>query len=72
VTILAERRKELVMRGTRWSDLRRLNKEARFQKTIQRTSADGQVYVLQPNSNLYTWQIPQRDIILSSIEQNPR
>ena len=34
--ILNERRKELVGRGIRWSDLKRLKVEGRFDKVLQR------------------------------------
>jgi hypothetical protein len=69
--ILTERRKELVMRGTRWSDLRRLNKDPRFASTIQRIY-NGQVYTLAPNDNKYVWPIPNDEILYSGITQNPR
>ncbi|MDO6433312.1 RagB/SusD family nutrient uptake outer membrane protein [Flavitalea sp. BT771] len=59
-TILDERRKELPLRGLRWTDLRRLNKEGRS-ITITR-QLNGVLYQLQPNSNLYTLPIPP-DII---------
>lgn len=69
--ILAERRKELVTRGLRWSDLRRLNKDPRFQVTLER-SYQGEVYRLLPNDKRYTFPIPQPEIEGSGIEQNER
>jgi hypothetical protein len=69
--ILTERRKELVMRMTRWTDLRRLNKDSRFATTITRIY-HGQTYTLGPTSNWYVWPIPDDEILYSGIPQNPR
>lgn len=71
-TILAERRKELPFTGTlRWEDLRRLNKENRYKKILTRL-LNGQVYQLNPGDNRYTMPIPDSEIKLSGLEQNPR
>lgn len=69
--ILAERRKELTFRGTRWTDLRRLNKEG-YDITITRV-VSGQIYTLQPNGLKYTYLIPP-DVMgfNSDMPQNPR
>lgn len=69
--ILIERRKELLMRGQRWTDLRRLNKDTRFAKTLSRT-VEGVTYTLLPNENRYTLLIPQEVITNSRLQQNPR
>lgn len=69
--VLAERRKELIFRGLRWSDLRRLNKDPRFAITLER-SLNGQIYKLPPNDLRYVLPIPPDEIRLSGIEQNPR
>ncbi|MEN5378902.1 RagB/SusD family nutrient uptake outer membrane protein [Sphingobacterium kitahiroshimense] len=69
--VLQERRKELVFRGRRWSDLRRLNQDERFRKTINR-SIDGQNYTLEPNSLKYAHLIPDLVISESGIPQNKR
>lgn len=69
--ILLERRKELLFRGTRWEDLRRLNKENRFAKTLVREVA-GQRFELPPNDPRYTWPIPQSEIDAAGVFQNPR
>lgn len=54
--VLDERRRELAFKGTRTADLKRLNKEDRYRKTITHT-AEGQDYVLEPNSDAYVRQI---------------
>jgi hypothetical protein len=69
--ILIERRKELICRGIRWTDLRRLNKEGAFKKTITRI-INGVTYTLPPNDIKYAVPIPNTEIQLSGIPQNPR
>jgi hypothetical protein len=71
IKILQERRKELVWRGLRWTDLRRLNKENRFKTTLTHLM-NGNVYTLAPNSTLYAMPIPDPEIQLSGIAQNKR
>ncbi|GGF24153.1 RagB/SusD family nutrient uptake outer membrane protein [Echinicola rosea] len=58
--IILERRKELAYRGTRWSDLRRLNKDPRFAKTIVKI-LDGMTYTLPPGSEKYVLPVPPRE-----------
>lgn len=69
--ILDERRKELVLRGIRWSDLKRLNKDPRFQVTLKRVINDVE-YILPPNDNRYQFPIPVSVIEMTGIQQNPR
>jgi hypothetical protein len=70
--IITERRKELVFRGCRWTDLRRLNTDPRFATTLSRKVL-GVTYTLPPNDSRYTLRIP--DYIISqsngTIVQNP-
>jgi len=69
--VLTERRKELLMRGQRWTDLRRLNKDAKFAVTLTRT-IQGKTYTLPPNDPRYILLIPNEVIINSGLPQNLR
>jgi tetratricopeptide (TPR) repeat protein len=69
--ILLERKKELVQRGLRWSDLKRLNADPAHAKTLTR-ELSGQVYTLPPNDPRYTMPIPEYVIQFSGIPQNDR
>ncbi|MBW8323834.1 MAG: RagB/SusD family nutrient uptake outer membrane protein [Prolixibacteraceae bacterium] len=69
--ILKERRKELLFRGIRWSDLRRLNLDASTATTIYR-NLNGTRYKLEPNSPNYTLPVADDVIQLSKIPQNIR
>lgn len=69
--ILRERRKELVFRGIRWTDLRRLNKDSRFLVTLTRV-LNGVTYRLEPNDKKYVFPIDENEIRLNGIEQNVR
>lgn len=68
--VLSERRKELVMRGLRWMDLKRLNREGAG-ITLQRV-INGQTYTLTPNDPRYALPIPEDVIEITGIPQNPR
>ncbi len=54
--VLEERRRELAFTGRRLPDLKRLNKDPRFAKTIKH-EAEGKEYILEPNSGNYLRQI---------------
>ncbi|HET7117097.1 MAG TPA: RagB/SusD family nutrient uptake outer membrane protein [Hanamia sp.] len=66
--ILLERRKELVMRGLRWIDIKRLNKED-HPLTLVRKIED-QTYTLLPNSDYYALPLPDDIIRLTGMKQN--
>lgn len=68
--IFLERRKELVWRGLRWSDLKRLNKEGA--PIVLKRNLNGTEYALAPNSALYVFPIPDDEVALSGIKQNIR
>jgi len=68
--VLRERRKELAWRGTRWHDLKRLNKEGagiELSRTVK-----GTPYRLPAGDPRYVFPIPDDEIALSGIEQNKR
>lgn len=67
--ILTERRKELLFRGLRWTDLRRLNQEPAHAKTLIRVLED-ETYTLEPGSRNYVFPIPERAIQASDMVQN--
>lgn len=68
--ILDERRKELVFRGLRWMDLKRLNLIG-ANITLQR-EINGQVYLLEPNDKRYAMAIPEDIVSISGINKNSR
>lgn len=68
--ILKERRKELVFRGVRWTDLRRLNKEG-ANITLTRV-INGQTYTLPPNDPRYVYPIPPYELIYNPMPDNIR
>jgi hypothetical protein len=68
--ILDERRKELVMRGLRWIDIKRLNKEG-ANISLSRL-INGQLITLPPNDLRYALAIPEDIIRLSGMPQNGR
>lgn len=68
--ILIERQKELIMRGTRWTDIKRLNKDGAG--IILKRMINGQLYTLSPNDKRYALAIPEDVISLSGMQQNPR
>lgn len=69
--VLKERRKELPFRGIRWSDLKRLNLDSKFAKSISRVWGN-EIITLEPGSNRYVFPIPDQVIRLTGIEQNAR
>lgn len=65
---LNERRKELLMRGLRWSDIKRLNLEGK--EIVQKRIIHGKTYTLMPNSDFYALPIPEDIIKLTGMMQN--
>lgn len=68
--ILTERRKELLMRGLRWADIKRLNREGAA-ITLSRV-INNETYTLPPNDLRYALPIPDDVISLTKMEQNKR
>lgn len=68
--ILQERRKELIMRGIRWSDIKRLNKEG-LNIVLTRKLPDGTILTLQADRNYYALPIPKEIVDLTGMPQNP-
>ncbi len=73
--ILNERRKEMLFRGVRWSDLKRLNVDPDHAIDLFREiNVNGEIkrYELPANDRRYVYPIPREVIIQSNIPQNPR
>ncbi|MBN9384540.1 MAG: RagB/SusD family nutrient uptake outer membrane protein [Chitinophagaceae bacterium] len=68
--ILSERRKELLYRGLRWTDIRRLNLEGAG-ITLTRI-VNGNTYTLPPNDLRSILLIPKEVLALTTLQQNPR
>ncbi|NGM65422.1 RagB/SusD family nutrient uptake outer membrane protein [Sphingobacterium sp. SGR-19] len=56
--VLEERRKQLVYRGIRWTDIRRLNQEGAMIE--QRRTINGETYFLPANDARYTLPLPEK------------
>lgn len=71
--VLIERRKEMCILGcTRVIDLKRLNREPRYAKTITHV-VNGQTYTLEPNSPRYVFPIPPKVLSFNpNMQQNER
>lgn len=67
--ILEERRKELMFRGLRWTDLRRLNKDPLTSVDIIREVGEDR-YVLKAGSSKYTLPIPNEVVEKTGVRQN--
>jgi hypothetical protein len=68
--VLQERRKELLFRGTRWTDLRRLKDESQFAVIPKRTIGN-KTYELRPDNPRYTLLIPPEAVNTAELQQNP-
>ena len=68
--VLSERRKELVMRGLRWMDVKRLNADGRG--IVLKRITGGIDYSLIPNDKRYALPLPEDIIALTGMVQNER
>ena len=68
--VLIERQKELIWRGLRWDDIRRLNRDGA--NIILNRVLNGITYTITPNDPRYTFPIPDNEIALGGLQQNPR
>jgi len=69
--ILLERRRELVFRGLRWNDLKRLNVSQDHRKDLSRM-VNGTMYYLNAGDRKYVFPIPTDAVYLGGIPQNDR
>jgi hypothetical protein len=66
--ILKARRKELLFRMLRFTDIKRLNKEGA--NIIQKRIIKGQTYILKPDDPYYALPIPEKVIQYTGMKQN--
>lgn len=66
--IILERRKELYMRGLRWMDIKRFNRENA--NIILTRKIGTQVFTLMPNAAYYALPLPEDIIQLTGMQQN--
>lgn len=70
--VLSERRRELCFKGQRLFDMKRLNKDPRFAKTVTHTY-NGQTYTLKPNDYHYVFPVAPKLMQLNpELEPNER
>ncbi len=68
--VLAERRRELVWRGLRWVDIKRLNRDG-ANITLKR-KVNGKELILTANDQRYAIGIPEDVLEMTGMQQNPR
>lgn len=69
-TVLEERRRELLFRGLRWSDIKRLNRDG---ANISLSRAiNGETLVLPANDKRFAIALPEDVLELTGMPQNPR
>jgi len=71
VKIMEERKRQLLLRGLRWEDLRRFNKEREYAQDLVRI-VEGATFRLEVGSPRWTWPIPPTAIANGGYTQNPR
>ncbi|QEC43575.1 RagB/SusD family nutrient uptake outer membrane protein [Pseudobacter ginsenosidimutans] len=70
--VLTERRKEMLLRGQRWGDIKRLNREPGRAITLTRKIGTN-TYTIPPNDPRYAFLIPPEVMMFKpDIPQNPR
>ncbi|HLR49803.1 MAG TPA: RagB/SusD family nutrient uptake outer membrane protein [Candidatus Sphingobacterium stercoripullorum] len=67
---LEERRRELLFKGSRWFDMRRLNQDPDFGFTAKHYLKDGSFFELEPGNPRYVLTIPET-ALTDGITQNP-
>ncbi len=70
IMVLKERRKDLLFRGIRWMDIKRLNKEGA--NIVLTRNLNNKIYTLLPNDLRYALPIPEDVIAISGMQQNLR
>ncbi|MBL1410973.1 RagB/SusD family nutrient uptake outer membrane protein [Sphingobacterium faecale] len=69
--VFEERRKELVLRGLRWEDLRRLGWMEEYSRVVSK-EINGKTHTLNPKSTKFTFPIPEKELELNQMVQTPR
>lgn len=66
--VIEERRKELVFRALRWTDIRRLNLDGA--EIVQSRTINGETIKLLPNDSRYVWPLPPEVEVFNPTLQN--
>ncbi len=70
--ILNERKKELLFRGLRWMDIKRLNEEGANISIVRKSPDHTKTGVLLPGSPRFAMQLPEDLVINFGYQQNPK
>ena len=70
--VLLERRKQLLARGLRWSDLKRLNREEGLAVQLKRSFPTIGEVILSPGDPRYVFPIPDEEVKRYGLEVYPR